>query len=225
MSYEKTKDFKKSMQNYKKTLTLDNNHFGGCIHLANLLANLGEGQRAAKYFKHAIKIDPESLNAHFGLGKALQQYSEDKDAPIPHFEEVLKREPKHFKTLTQLGILYLDREEFEKSADCLKRALQSNREFPLALVSMGNLLFETGHAEQAIKYHLQALKFNEKELQALIGLGNAYYDTGNPNDAVTYYKKALDIDNHLSDVHYNLGNALYLNEVIEEAIKHYKAAI
>ena len=43
MSYEKTKDFKKSMQNYKKTLTLDNNHFGGCIHLANLLANLGEG--------------------------------------------------------------------------------------------------------------------------------------------------------------------------------------
>ena len=73
------------MQNFKKCLTLDNNHFGACIHLANLLANLGEGQRAAKYFKHAIKIDAESINAHFGLGKALQQYSEDKDAPIPHF--------------------------------------------------------------------------------------------------------------------------------------------
>ena len=29
---------------------------------------------------------------------------------------------------------------------------------------MGNLLFETGHAENAIKYHKQALKFNEKEL-------------------------------------------------------------
>ena len=85
MCYEKTKDFKKSMQNYKKCLTLDSNHFGGCIYLANLLANLGEGQRAAKYFKHAIKIDPDSLNAHFGLGKALQQYSEDKDAPIEHF--------------------------------------------------------------------------------------------------------------------------------------------
>ena len=85
MCYERNKDFKKCMQNYKKCLTIDNNHFGGCIHLANLLANLGEGQRAAKYFKHAIKIDPDSLNAHFGLGKALQQYSEDKDAPIPHF--------------------------------------------------------------------------------------------------------------------------------------------
>jgi len=43
MSYEKTKDYKRSMLNYKKTLTLDKNNFGASIHLANLLANLGEG--------------------------------------------------------------------------------------------------------------------------------------------------------------------------------------
>ena len=71
MCNEKMKDFKKSIQNFKKCLTIDNNHFGACIHLANLLANLGEGQRAAKYFKHAIKIDVDSINAYFGLGKAL----------------------------------------------------------------------------------------------------------------------------------------------------------
>jgi tetratricopeptide (TPR) repeat protein len=42
---------------------------------------------------------------------------------------------------------------------------------------MGNLLFETGHSEDAIRYHKQALVVNPKELQALIGLGNAYYDS------------------------------------------------
>jgi len=68
--------------------------------------------------------------------------------------EVLEREPDHFKTLTQLGILYLDREEFDKSAEMLKRALQIKKQFPLALVSMGNLLFETGYPDKAIKYHL-----------------------------------------------------------------------
>jgi tetratricopeptide (TPR) repeat protein len=55
-THEKAKEFKKAVLNYKKCLTLDNKHFGSCIHLANLLANVGEGQRAAKYFKHAIKI-------------------------------------------------------------------------------------------------------------------------------------------------------------------------
>lgn len=127
MCYEKLKDYKQSMLSFKKCLTIDANHLGACIHLANLLANLGEGQRAAKYFKHAIKIDHTSVNAHFGLAKAIQQYSDDKNAPIFHFEEVLRRDPDHYKALTQMGILYLDREEFEKSAEFLKRALMSNK--------------------------------------------------------------------------------------------------
>lgn len=46
---------------------------------------------------------------------------------MPHFEEVLKRAPNHYKTLTQMGILYLDREEFERSAEFLKRALMANK--------------------------------------------------------------------------------------------------
>ena len=90
------------------------------MHLASLLANLGEGERASKYFRHAIKIDEEAINAHFGLGKSLQQFAENKNAPIPHYLEVLKRDPEHFKALTQLGIVYLDKEEYDKAADYLK---------------------------------------------------------------------------------------------------------
>ena len=71
----------------------------------------------------------------------------------PLLKVVRELDPKHYKAHTQLGILYLDREEFEKSADHLKQALLINRGFPLALVSMGNLLCETGHADEAIRYH------------------------------------------------------------------------
>ncbi len=63
-----------------------------------------------------------------------------------------------------MGILYLDREEFANSQNYLKKALFANKQYPLALVSMGNLLFESGQAEQAIKYHLKALQYTEKEL-------------------------------------------------------------
>jgi len=41
---------------------------------------------------------------------------------------------------------------------------------------MGNLLFETGKPDIAVKYHKQALKFNQNDIQALIGLGNALYE-------------------------------------------------
>ena len=72
LCHERKKDFKKCMQFFKKCLALDNNHFGGCVHLASLLSNMGEWDRAAKYFKHAMKIDSNSTAALFGYGKAMQ---------------------------------------------------------------------------------------------------------------------------------------------------------
>ena len=80
------------------------------------------------------------------------QYSDDKEAPVKHFAEALKRNPSHYKSLSQLGILYLDRKEYQKSTDLIKRALNVNRTYPLALVAMGNLYFETRKAAKSIKY-------------------------------------------------------------------------
>lgn len=64
------------------------------------------------------------------------------------------------------------------SAEYLKKCVYLNPKYVLGLVTMGNLLFETGHFQNAIKYHEQALKYSPTEIQALIGMGNALYDMG-----------------------------------------------
>jgi tetratricopeptide (TPR) repeat protein len=69
MCHEQLKDFKTSILCFKKCLASDGNHFDACIHLANLLTDLSEGQRAIRYYKHALKIDPNSVAALFALGK------------------------------------------------------------------------------------------------------------------------------------------------------------
>jgi tetratricopeptide (TPR) repeat protein len=66
--------------------------------------------------------------------------------------------------LTYLGILCSEKEEFGESGTYFKKALQLKPDYPLALLSMGNLLFETDHPVNAMKYHLAALKINSKEL-------------------------------------------------------------
>ena len=43
-------NYKKSIENFKKCLQLDQNHFGASTHLANLMVQLGEHQRAMNYF-------------------------------------------------------------------------------------------------------------------------------------------------------------------------------
>ena len=46
---------------------MDSNNFGACFQLASVLMKQGEGERAAKYLKHAIKVEPNSVAAHFSL--------------------------------------------------------------------------------------------------------------------------------------------------------------
>ena len=173
---EKQKDYKKSIQLLKQCLIFDKMHFGSCIHLATLLANAGESQKAAKYFKHARAIDKHSIPANFGYGKTLHALTSNVDAPIPYFEYCVSRDKNHYKAYCQLGIIYLEKMELEKSADCLKKCLSINPNYVLGLVSMGNLLFESGHYSHSTKYHQQALKFSPNEIQALVGMGNALYD-------------------------------------------------
>ena len=80
---------------------------------------------------------------------------------INQFKKVIEMQPNHYKAHTQLGIAYLEQEDYKLAADHLKRALVIKKEYPLALLSMGNLFFETNHPQNAIKYHIQALKYND----------------------------------------------------------------
>jgi tetratricopeptide (TPR) repeat protein len=83
------KDFKKSLNLFRECLSRDEEHLNAALHLATLLGNAGESMKAAKYFKHALKIDPENVHAHFGIAKSLASSSENKEVPIKHFNIVL----------------------------------------------------------------------------------------------------------------------------------------
>ena len=62
-----------------------------------------------------------------------------------YYEFCIKKDPNHYKAFCQLGILYLEKGELETSAELLKKCVYLNPKYVLGLVTMGNLLFETGH--------------------------------------------------------------------------------
>jgi len=68
------------------------------LHLATLLVQLKETAKAAKYFKHALKIDPNSIVANYGLGKTVHALTSNVDAPIKYDKLVIEKDPNHFKS-------------------------------------------------------------------------------------------------------------------------------
>jgi Tfp pilus assembly protein PilF len=58
----------------------------------------------------------------------------------------------HFKALSQIGIIFLEKHDFERAASYLKKCLNINPKYVTGMVAMGNLLFESGHPEKSAKY-------------------------------------------------------------------------
>lgn len=161
---EKQKDYKKAILQLKTCLQMDKEHFWACLHYATLLGELRQYQKAVKYFKHARKLNPESIPANFGYGKTLHFLTNNPEVAKEYYEFCIKKDSNHYKAFCQLGILYLEKGELETSAELLKKCVYLNPKYVLGLVTMGNLLFETGHFQNAIKYHEQALKYSPNEI-------------------------------------------------------------
>lgn len=117
---EKLQKYKKAINHFKNCLNLDNAHFYSTMHLATLLLNAGEVDRAKKYYKHALKIDPESIDAHFSLGRLIQNSHEDSLDALEYYNIVLEKDPYHYKVMCQLGILYCEKNDAKKAIQYLK---------------------------------------------------------------------------------------------------------
>jgi len=88
-----------------------------CLHLAE-----GERQQGIEALEKAVQIDPGHTAALFQLGHAADLSGNDEDA-IGYYERALKYPPIHIGTLKNLGILYEDKEMYDKAVECFRRVL------------------------------------------------------------------------------------------------------
>jgi len=146
------------------------------------------------------------------LGDRLfSNHHKDYKRALEYYQAAGKLMPNSATCFTKLGLVY----------EYLKKCLKINPKYVTGMISMGNLLFESGHANNACKYFQQALNHNPKEIQALIGIANALYDLGEAQEAIEYYQRVIEIDEEIADVYYNLANAQYLLNNIHEAVNNY----
>jgi hypothetical protein len=80
-------------------LKKDANHYGASVHIANLLVELGAGEKAAKFYENAIRLNKHRAAPHFGLMIAVHRYSKT-DAAERHLKKVSMAEPQNFESLT-----------------------------------------------------------------------------------------------------------------------------
>jgi cytochrome c-type biogenesis protein CcmH/NrfG len=83
----------------------------------------------------------------------------------------LKANPKDFDTLSQLGNIYYDTENFREAVDYYGRALEAQPNNANVRTDMGTAYFRLNDPDRAIKEFELALKSDPKHAQTMFNLG------------------------------------------------------
>jgi tetratricopeptide (TPR) repeat protein len=146
-----------------------------------ILETQGQFTAAAAEFRKALEKNPEALNLHFRLGRALLMSShslETLEAALKEFETELARNPQDAVAHYQVAQVLLSQDKPKEGQAHLERALQLNPAFSEALTALGKLRLDEKRNDEAIAMLMRATQLAPRSEAAHYNLMMAYRNAG-----------------------------------------------
>jgi tetratricopeptide (TPR) repeat protein len=113
------------------------------LHAGFCLEQLGELERAAAFYREAIALDPDFMEAHVDLAGILWRM-EDFAGSLHHAREAVRVSPDHPYAVRMLGTALLNANRLAEAEVQLRRALALQPGFPLAQLDLAFTLLGAG---------------------------------------------------------------------------------
>jgi tetratricopeptide (TPR) repeat protein len=184
----------------------------------------GKYSDAKKVFEQYTSEKPNNAWGHFMLGLSASK-SGDPDKAEKAFEEAIRIDPKHVKSLTNLSRILIDKGRFE---DALVKLTQAG-ELDSNSAEMHRLLGRTyngqGRTDEAIDAYRQAIALDSKDAWSMNNLGLIWIELGRPDEATPFLAKAVELRKDVAMFHNNLGMALEHTGRFAAAVTAYNGAL
>ena len=177
-----------------------------------ILETQGQFSAAAAEYHKAIEKNPDAVNLHFRLGRALLMSAhspEILDAARKEFEAELAHNPRDAVAHYQIAQILLAENKPVEASKRLEQALAIDGQFPEALIGLGKQRLAVKRNEDAIGLLSRAAVLQPKSETAHYNLMLAYRNAGRMEEA-RREKAALDViqkppDGEFSDFLKKLG--------------------
>ncbi|MFH0827599.1 MAG: tetratricopeptide repeat protein [Candidatus Omnitrophota bacterium] len=227
--YEREGETDLAVQEYKKALKADEKN--STVHLALSAVYIKKKQipLAIEEINFAIKYEPEMVEPHAIL--ALLYFSQDKILEAGNEYEIAlqnaaKLEPQNISIFKSLGILYLQRKNFERAESTFKFIIGVSESDSEAHFYLANSLDEQKKRDAAVKELKSAINIKPDYHQALNYLGYLYVEENkNFTEAEKLIKKAVEIEPENGAYIDSLGWLFFKQGKIKEAIKELEKAV
>ena len=172
----------------------------------------GYFDQAAVSFRLALRDDPSSAEAHYGLGSVYLKQEKPVDARAS-FEEALKHSASYPdtrpNTWNNLGLLATREGRANDAIGYFEQALRQNPDHWIALENLGNAYRQQKRWPEARQTLERAVAVRPQDPEANYSLAMVFAQTDDTNRAYEYFERALQLRPAYPEALNNLG-VLYL---------------
>jgi TolB-like protein/Tfp pilus assembly protein PilF len=178
---------KKAQGLYEQALVIDPNLLVAMKGLASNLMNqenhgllpVGEGYtRALEILEEALKIDPDSVRIHEGLGWLAIFHDSDLERAAYHYEHALSQDPSDPEMIGASAALLVHLGRPDDAIGPRKYAIERDPLNPVGYSNLGSIYYFAGHWDKAIAAYRKALELSPGYIGAHYFSGVSYLMTG-----------------------------------------------
>ncbi|MGA9075582.1 MAG: tetratricopeptide repeat protein, partial [Candidatus Sulfotelmatobacter sp.] len=188
----------------------------------------GYFDQAAASFQLALRDDPSSAEACYGLGSAQLNQQKTVEAR-QSFEHAVKLRASYPDTLANawnnLGLLATREGRTDQAILCFQEALRSSPDHLIALSNLGNAYRLQKNWGEARKTFERALEASPSDPEANYGLGMVFAQADDPERAYEYLQKALKSRPAYPEALNNLGILYLRTQRRDEAVASFEECI
>lgn len=189
-----------------------------------LLLNAGQLDEALKLFDHAIALESETSVFYFNRGLAYAGLGKDQEA-ISDFTRAIQLEENAKFYLERGRVRYFSGDPVGAFKD-FEKSLQLDPNDPATQFLLGEMSFQQGNLDAALKYYDQAIKLGFRGEQALVNKGLVLLNMGRYQEAVNVLNIPIN-DPNVQNVpaYFNRGIAYQFLGNHEAAIADFKTCL
>ena len=184
----------------------------------------GKYSDARRVFEQYTKEKPANAWGHFMLGLASWKTGDPKQAESA-FEEALRIDPKHVKSLVNLSRVLIEQKRFDDAIDKLTKAGELDPGSADVHRLLGRSYAAQGKFDDAGGAYRTAIAMDGKDVWSMNNLGLVFIQKGRFHEAVPPLARAVELRKDVAIFQNNLGMALENTGRFTAAAEAYKGAL
>jgi tetratricopeptide (TPR) repeat protein len=140
-------------------------------------------------------------------------------------EEVLLIDSAYTPPYSALGLIYAERQEFDKAMSWYERSIGLFPDVVPPYMGIGYVQSGLGRPDLAIVWFKRALAIDPRFVSAYVAIGAMYRRMGKADEGLSWYEKAAEVEPGYSMPHGNIGNIYAEQSKYEKARESYEHAL